>query len=51
MDRDVYTLSDAHQLGQIVLVRCSACAVKRYYDPADLIRLMGTCQLTWLTAR
>jgi hypothetical protein len=41
MGRDVYTLSDALQFGQIVLVQCSACAVKRYYDPADLIRLMG----------
>ena len=41
MGRDTYTLADAHQFGQLVIVRCSACAVRRHYDPSDLIRLMG----------
>jgi hypothetical protein len=41
MSRDTYTLSDAHQFGQLITVKCSACAVKRYYDPSDLIGLMG----------
>ena len=36
-----WKLSNAHELGQLVLVRCGHCNIKRWHEPADLIRLFG----------
>src|SRR5262245_48494106 len=36
-----WTLSKAHDAGQLVRVRCQHCNIRRYYEPADLQRLIG----------
>ena len=36
-----WTLSKAHDSGQLVRVTCVHCSVKRWYAPADLQRLLG----------
>jgi hypothetical protein len=60
-----WTLSKAHDAGQLVRIQCQHCNVRRYFEPADLQRLIGDvgadqvagrmrcekCQKTeWLTA-
>lgn len=39
-----WTLSRAHNVGQIVGVRCGHCPGKRYYHPADLMQLLGNVE-------
>ncbi|RUW19735.1 hypothetical protein EN858_11400 [Mesorhizobium sp. M4B.F.Ca.ET.215.01.1.1] len=34
-------LSNAHEIGQLVLVRCGLCNVKRWYQPDDLMTIFG----------
>lgn len=41
MSRDVFTLSDSYRLGQVISVSCGSCRRKHYYDPQDLVHLMG----------
>ncbi|TIS90620.1 MAG: hypothetical protein E5W89_12060 [Mesorhizobium sp.] len=36
-----WTLSNAHDIGQLVLVRCGLCNVKRWYQPSDLRDIFG----------
>jgi hypothetical protein len=36
-----WKLGNAHEIGQLVLVRCGHCNLKRWYEPSDLIRLFG----------
>lgn len=36
-----WTLSKAVSGGEIVRVRCGHCNITRYYDPADLLKLVG----------
>ncbi|RJT23002.1 hypothetical protein D3227_39150 [Mesorhizobium waimense] len=36
-----WTLSNAHEVGQLVLVRCGLCNVKRWYQPSDLREIFG----------
>ncbi len=39
--RVVQTLSRAHDIGQLIRVRCINCNVTRHYLPGDLAKLMG----------
>jgi predicted metal-binding protein len=39
-----WTLSRAHDVAQIVGVRCGHCPGKRFYYPADLIQLLGNVE-------
>lgn len=39
--RVVQTLSRAHEIGQLVRVRCLPCNITRHYRPGDLLKLMG----------
>lgn len=39
--RVVQTLSRAHEIGQLIRVRCINCNITRYYLPGDLLKLMG----------
>lgn len=39
-----WTLSRAHDVGQIVGVRCGHCPGKRFYQPADLMQLLGNVE-------
>ena len=39
--RVVQTLSRAHDIGQLVRVRCLPCNITRHYLPEDLLKLMG----------
>lgn len=36
-----WKLSNAHETGQLVLVRCGICNVKRWYQPGDLRDIFG----------
>lgn len=36
-----WKLSDAHEIGQLVIVRCGLCSVKRWYQPGDLKEIFG----------
>lgn len=36
-----WKLSNAHEIGQLVLVRCGLCNVKRWYQPSDLKEIFG----------
>jgi hypothetical protein len=36
-----WKLSNAHEIGQLVLVRCGLCNVKRWYQPSDLREIFG----------
>ncbi|CCV03301.1 conserved hypothetical protein [Mesorhizobium metallidurans STM 2683] len=36
-----WRLSNAHETGQLVLVRCGLCSVKRWYQPGDLREIFG----------
>lgn len=36
-----WKLSNAHETGQLVLVRCGLCNVKRWYQPSDLREIFG----------
>jgi hypothetical protein len=39
-----WTLSQAHDVGQLVGVRCGHCPGKRYYRPGCLIQLFGNME-------
>ncbi|MBZ9806943.1 hypothetical protein [Mesorhizobium sp. ESP-6-2] len=36
-----WTLSNAHDIGQLVMIRCGLCNVKRWYQPSDLRDIFG----------
>ncbi|RWE82523.1 MAG: hypothetical protein E5W28_00835 [Mesorhizobium sp.] len=36
-----WKLSNAHEIGQLVLARCGLCNVKRWYMPGDLREIFG----------
>ncbi|RWP76892.1 MAG: hypothetical protein EOR10_16635 [Mesorhizobium sp.] len=36
-----WTLSNAHEVGQLVRVQCGLCNVKRWYQPSDLREIFG----------
>jgi hypothetical protein len=38
-------LSNAHETGQLVLVRCGLCNVKRWYLPSDLKEIFGDIEV------
>ena len=38
-------LSEAHDLGKLMLVTCGHCFSKRYYFPGDLRRLLGNKEI------
>lgn len=42
-------LRNAHDAGQLVLVRCQHCNIKRWYQPGDLIKLFGNAEVDQLT--
>lgn len=48
-----WTLGNAHEVGQLVLVRCGLCNVKRWYQPSDLKEIFGDveAELTLRTMR
>ena len=37
----IWRLSDAHDVGQLIRINCQHCNIKRHYRPADLRRLVG----------
>ncbi|RWL92372.1 MAG: hypothetical protein EOR68_26560 [Mesorhizobium sp.] len=39
--RVVQTLSRAHEIGQLIRVRCINCNITHHYLPGDLLKLMG----------
>lgn len=39
--RNVQTLALAHEVGQLVRVRCMTCNIRRHYLPVDLMKLVG----------
>ncbi|TGS19049.1 hypothetical protein EN852_001615 [Mesorhizobium sp. M2E.F.Ca.ET.209.01.1.1] len=39
--RVVQTLNRAHEIGQLIRVRCINCNITRHYLPGDLAKLMG----------
>ncbi|AZO63334.1 MAG: hypothetical protein E5Y51_05610 [Mesorhizobium sp.] len=39
--RVVQTLSRAHDIGQLIRIRCINCNIIRHYLPGDLLKLMG----------
>ncbi len=39
-----WTLSDAHDVGQLVRIACQHCNIKRHYRPADLQQLVGNVE-------
>ena len=39
--RNVQTLSLAHEVGQLIRVRCLNCNITRHYLPGDLAKLVG----------
>ena len=39
--RLVQTLSKAHEVGQLIRVRCFNCNITRHYLPGDLAKLVG----------
>lgn len=39
--RLVQTLSKAHEVGQLIRVRCFNCNITRHYLPGDLVKLVG----------
>lgn len=39
--RVVQTLCRAHEIGQLIRVRCINCNITRHYLPGDLLKLMG----------
>lgn len=39
--RGEWKLSNAHEIGHLVLVRCGLCNVKRWYQPSDLREILG----------
>ena len=36
-----WTLSNAHEVGQLVRVQCGLCNVRRWYQPKDLMEIFG----------
>ncbi|MFK0690896.1 hypothetical protein ACFX5Q_22230 [Mesorhizobium sp. IMUNJ 23033] len=40
-----WTLGNAHDIGQLVLVRCGLCNVKRWYQPSDLREIFGDIEV------
>ncbi|RWB18797.1 MAG: hypothetical protein EOS28_30855 [Mesorhizobium sp.] len=36
-----WTVSNAHEVGQLVVVQCGLCNVKRCYQPSDLREIFG----------
>lgn len=36
-----WKLSNAHEIGQLVLIRCGLCNVRRWYLPSDLKEIFG----------
>ena len=41
----IWRLSKAHEVGQLVRVRCGYCLGWRYYMPADLQRVLGDIEV------
>ena len=39
--RNAQTLGKAHDIGQLLLVECGFCRIKRHYLPGDLFKLLG----------
>ncbi|TPI29358.1 hypothetical protein FJW08_18060 [Mesorhizobium sp. B3-2-1] len=39
--RNVQTLCLAHEVGQLIRVRCRNCNITRHYLPGDLVKLVG----------
>lgn len=39
--RLVQTLCKAHEVGQLIRVRCNNCNITRHYLPGDLLKLVG----------
>lgn len=46
-----WKLSNAHEIGQLVLVRCGLCNVKRWYLPSDLREIFGDVEAELVGAR
>jgi hypothetical protein len=41
MPREVYLLSDAARLGQVLTARCGACGRQRHFNAEDWMRILG----------
>lgn len=37
----VWSMSNAHEAGQLALISCGHCNIKRYYQPGDLQTVFG----------
>lgn len=46
-----WKLSNAHEIGQLVLVRCGLCNVKRWYQPSDLREIFGDIEANLVGSR
>jgi hypothetical protein len=44
-------MSDARGVGQLALVRCSYCSIKRYYRPEDLEEIFGNVDVDGIAGR
>jgi hypothetical protein len=48
---NAWTLGKSHERGDLILIRCGHCNIKRWYEPSDLIRLFGDVDIELIDGR